>query len=79
MDLSQDGLLDEVSLDIWLQSKDSGVKCVEVVVACNTLMSECRCVESHGWQNIARQVNETEVFQLQKFSFRSQRNVRNRC
>jgi hypothetical protein len=79
MDLSQDGLLDELSLEIWIQSKGRGVKCVEVVVACNMLVSQCRCVESHGWQNITRQVNETEVFQLQKFSFRSQKNPQKRC
>ena len=63
LSLSQDGLLDEVTLGIWLQSKGRGIKCMEVVVACNTLVSQCHCVESHGGQNITRQVNETEVFQ----------------
>jgi hypothetical protein len=66
LDLSQDGLLDEASLDIWLPSKGRGVKCVEVVVTCNTLVSQCRCVESHGGQNTARQLDETEVYHLQK-------------
>ena len=40
---------------------------MEVVVACNTLLSQCRRVDSRGVQNIASQGNETEVFQKKKF------------
>jgi hypothetical protein len=57
-------ILHELSLDILIPSKGRWVKCVEVVVDCNTLVSQCRCVESHGVHNIARQIKETEVFQL---------------
>ena len=62
--MSQDRLLEELSLNIWLPSKGRGVKCMEVVVACNRLVPHCRFVESHGGQNIARQINEREIFQL---------------